>query len=136
MGRRGVVWDRGGEEGMRVIQRKRMGREEKKGRKEGGKRGLGPQTKFLDLPLIVSAQPAMPIYSVFELPRGWGLNPPVVCLTPPPPRNKMPWDTLGVSFNPPPLLMMLNRLCVMTMTMNRQMSTPHLFFDNSNPEYI
>jgi hypothetical protein len=30
------------------------------------------------------------------------------------------------------LLMMLNRLCVMTMTMN-QMSTPHLFFDNSNP---
>jgi hypothetical protein len=27
--------------------------------------------------------------------------------------------------------MMLSRLCVMTM--NRQMSTPHLFFDNSNP---
>jgi hypothetical protein len=37
MGRRGVVWDRGGEEGMRVIQRKGMGREEKR-RKEGGKR--------------------------------------------------------------------------------------------------
>jgi hypothetical protein len=33
MGRRGVVWDREGEEGMRVIQRKGMGREEK-GRKE------------------------------------------------------------------------------------------------------
>jgi hypothetical protein len=32
--------------------------------------------------------------------------------------------------------MMLNRLCVMTMTMKRQMSTPHLFFDNSNPAYI
>jgi hypothetical protein len=29
--------------------------------------------------------------------------------------------------------MMLNRLCVMAMTMNRQISTPHLFFDNSNP---
>jgi hypothetical protein len=37
MGRRGVVWDREGEEGMRVIQRKGMGREEKgrEGRKEG-----------------------------------------------------------------------------------------------------
>jgi hypothetical protein len=33
MVRRGVVWDREGEEGMRVIQRKGMGREEK-GRKE------------------------------------------------------------------------------------------------------
>jgi hypothetical protein len=39
----------------------------------------------------------------------------------------MPWDTLGVSFNPPLLLMMLNRLCVMTVTMNRQMSTPTYF---------
>jgi hypothetical protein len=37
MGRRGVIWDREGEEGIRVIQRKGMGREEK-GRKEGGKR--------------------------------------------------------------------------------------------------
>jgi hypothetical protein len=52
----------------------------------------------------------------------------------------MPWDTLGGGqFQPPPLLMMLNSLYVMTMTMNRQMlrhavklSTPHLFFDNSN----
>jgi hypothetical protein len=33
------VWDREGEEGMRVIQRKGMGREEK-GRKAGGKRSL------------------------------------------------------------------------------------------------
>jgi hypothetical protein len=39
MGRRGVVWDREGEEGMRVIQRKGMGREEGKGRKEGRKEG-------------------------------------------------------------------------------------------------
>jgi hypothetical protein len=63
-----------------------------------------------------------------------GLNPSVVCPTPPPP-NMMPWDTLGGQFQPPrwPLLMMLNRLCVMAMTMNRQMSTPHLFFYNSNP---
>jgi hypothetical protein len=40
MGRRGVVWDREGEEGMNVIQRKGMGREEKgrEGKKEGGKR--------------------------------------------------------------------------------------------------
>jgi hypothetical protein len=37
MGRRGVVWDREGEEGIRVIQRKGMEREEK-GRKEEGKR--------------------------------------------------------------------------------------------------
>jgi hypothetical protein len=37
--RRGVVWDREREEGMRIIQRKGMGREEKgRGRKEGGKR--------------------------------------------------------------------------------------------------
>jgi hypothetical protein len=34
--RRGVVWDREGEEGMRVIQREGMGREEGKGRKEEG----------------------------------------------------------------------------------------------------
>jgi hypothetical protein len=33
LGRRGVVWDREGEEGMRVIQRKGKGREE--GREEG-----------------------------------------------------------------------------------------------------
>jgi hypothetical protein len=34
-----VVWDREGEEGMRVIQRKGMGREEKgKGKEGGGKR--------------------------------------------------------------------------------------------------
>jgi hypothetical protein len=32
-----VVWDREGEEGIRVTQSKGMGREEK-GRKEGGKR--------------------------------------------------------------------------------------------------
>jgi hypothetical protein len=67
---------------------------------------------------------------VFELPGGWGVEPPVVCLT-------AKQDVLGYpggQFQPPPLLMMLNRLCVMTMTMNRQMSTPHLFFDNSNPE--
>jgi hypothetical protein len=42
LGRRGVVWDREGEEGMRVIQRKgKGGREEGKGRerrKEGGGR--------------------------------------------------------------------------------------------------
>jgi hypothetical protein len=42
LGRRGVVWDRKGEEGMRVIQRKGMGREEK-GMKAGGKRSLGPK---------------------------------------------------------------------------------------------
>jgi hypothetical protein len=41
LGRRGVVWDREGEEGMRVIQRKGKGRgregkgREGKGRKEG-----------------------------------------------------------------------------------------------------
>jgi hypothetical protein len=53
MGRRGVVWDREGEEGMRVIQRKGMGREE--GRKEGRRKeeedDLAPQKKFLDPPL-------------------------------------------------------------------------------------
>jgi hypothetical protein len=60
---------------------------------------------------------------VFELPGGWGLNPPVVCLTP-------KQDALGYpggQLQPPPLIMMLNRLCVMTMTMNRQMSTPTYF---------
>jgi hypothetical protein len=36
LGRRGVVWDREGEEGMRVIQRKGKGREGREGR--GGRR--------------------------------------------------------------------------------------------------
>jgi hypothetical protein len=54
-----VVWDREGEEGMRVIQRKGMGREDKEGRR---KEITWPQTKFLDPPLIVSAQPAVPVY--------------------------------------------------------------------------
>jgi hypothetical protein len=40
LARRGVVWDREGEEGMRVIQRKGKGREEGKGR-EGRKEGGG-----------------------------------------------------------------------------------------------
>jgi hypothetical protein len=31
-----VVWDREGEEGMRIIQRKGKGREGRRGRKEGG----------------------------------------------------------------------------------------------------
>jgi hypothetical protein len=57
-----VVWDREGEEGMRVIQRKGMGREDK-GRKEGRRKEMTwPQTKFLDPPLIVSARPAVPVY--------------------------------------------------------------------------
>jgi hypothetical protein len=56
-----VVWDREGEEGMRVIQREGMGRKE--GRKEGRRKEMTwPQTKFLDPPLIVSAQPAVPVY--------------------------------------------------------------------------
>jgi hypothetical protein len=39
LGRREVVWDREGEEGMRVIQRKGKGREEGKGREgRGGKK--------------------------------------------------------------------------------------------------
>jgi hypothetical protein len=45
-----VVWDREGEEGIRIVQRKGMGREDrerkkgrKEGRKEGGKRSLGPK---------------------------------------------------------------------------------------------
>jgi hypothetical protein len=50
MGRRGEVWDREGEEGMRVIQRKEMGRKEGKGR-EGRKEGkeednLAPPNKI------------------------------------------------------------------------------------------
>jgi hypothetical protein len=69
---------------------------------------------------------------VYELPGGLGVEPPQLFAYPP--QTRWPGIPWGVSFNPPPLLMMLNRLCVMTMTMNRQMSTPHLFFDNSNPE--
>jgi hypothetical protein len=41
LGRRGVVWDREGEEGMRVIQRKGKGREEGKGREGRGGEGRG-----------------------------------------------------------------------------------------------
>jgi hypothetical protein len=59
-----VVWDREGEEGMRVIQRKRDGKrgKGKEGRKKEERDDLAPQTKFLDPPLIVSAQPAVPVY--------------------------------------------------------------------------
>jgi hypothetical protein len=39
LGRRGVVWDREGEEGMRVIQRKGKGREGRKGREGKGREG-------------------------------------------------------------------------------------------------
>jgi hypothetical protein len=43
-----------------------MGREDKggkEGRKEGRRKEMTwPQTKFLDPPLIVSAQPAVPVY--------------------------------------------------------------------------
>jgi hypothetical protein len=56
-----VVWDREGEDGMRVVQRKGMGREDEEGRKEGRREITWPQTKFLDPPLIVSAQPAVPV---------------------------------------------------------------------------
>jgi hypothetical protein len=38
LGRRGVVWDREGDERMRVIQRKGKGREEGKGREGRGGR--------------------------------------------------------------------------------------------------
>jgi hypothetical protein len=46
LGKRGVVWDREGEEGMRVIQRKGKGRREGKGGEEGRKEeedDLAPQ---------------------------------------------------------------------------------------------
>jgi hypothetical protein len=39
LGRRGVVWDREGEEGMRVIQRKGKGREGREGKGREGKGG-------------------------------------------------------------------------------------------------
>jgi hypothetical protein len=53
LGRRGVVWDREGDEGMRVIQRKGKGREGKGG-EEGRRRKMTwpPQEKFLDPPLF------------------------------------------------------------------------------------
>jgi hypothetical protein len=46
-----VVWDREGEEGMRVIQRKGKGREGRGGRKEEDDLAP-PQEKFLDPPLF------------------------------------------------------------------------------------
>jgi hypothetical protein len=53
VGEEGVVWDREGEEGVRVIQRKGKGREEGKGgRKEEEDDLAPPQKKFLDPPLI------------------------------------------------------------------------------------
>jgi hypothetical protein len=63
MGRRGVVWDREGEEGMMGYTEERDGKrgKGKEGRKEE-RDDLAPQTKFLDPPLIVSAQPAVPVY--------------------------------------------------------------------------
>jgi hypothetical protein len=54
---RGVVWDKEGEEGMRVIQTKGKGREEGKGREgRGGRKeeedDLAAQENFLDPPLF------------------------------------------------------------------------------------
>jgi hypothetical protein len=70
---------------------------------------------------------------VFELPGGvGGLNPPQL-FAQPPKQDALGYPGGGGQFQPPAVLMMLNCLCVMTMTINRQMSTPHLFFDNSNP---
>jgi hypothetical protein len=58
-----VVWDREREEGMRIIQREGMGKEEKgRGRKEGGMRLLGLQTKFLDPPLNSQCTATVPVY--------------------------------------------------------------------------
>jgi hypothetical protein len=55
---RGVVWDREREEGMRIIQRKGMGREEKgRGRKEGGRDDLAPKQSSWIRHWIVNAQP-------------------------------------------------------------------------------
>jgi hypothetical protein len=54
LGRRGVVWDREGEEGMRVYRgkgREGKGREGRGGRKEE-EDDLAPQEKFLDPPLF------------------------------------------------------------------------------------
>jgi hypothetical protein len=45
MGRRGVVWDTEGEEGMRVIQRKGMGREGGRGGRKEEEDDLAPQKK-------------------------------------------------------------------------------------------
>jgi hypothetical protein len=48
-----VVWDREGEEGMRVIQRKGKGREGRKGgEEERRKMTWPPKEKFLDSPLF------------------------------------------------------------------------------------
>jgi hypothetical protein len=52
-----------------------------------------------------------------------GVEPPQLFAQPP--QTRCPGIPRGGSVStPPPLLMMLNCLCVMTMTMNRQMSTP------------
>jgi hypothetical protein len=54
----------------------------------------------------------------------------VLFLHPPQKKTRCPGTLWGVSFNPPPLLMMLNRLCVMTTTTNRhavKLSTPTYF---------
>jgi hypothetical protein len=60
MGRRGVVWDREGEEGIRVIQRKGMGREEK-GRKEG-KEMTWPPNKIPGSATGSQCAAAVPVY--------------------------------------------------------------------------
>jgi hypothetical protein len=58
VGEEGVVWDREGEEGMRVIQRKGKGREgrgregRKGGEEERRKMTWPPKEKFLDSPLF------------------------------------------------------------------------------------
>jgi hypothetical protein len=52
---------------------------------------------------------------------------PPSCFPNPPKHDALGYPGGSVSTPPPPLLMMLNRLCVMAMTMNRQMSTPTYF---------
>jgi hypothetical protein len=63
---------------------------------------------------------------VFELPGGLGVEPPQLFAQPP--QTRCPGIPRGSVSTPPPLLMMLNCLCVMTMTMNRQVSTPPTYF--------
>jgi hypothetical protein len=60
-----VVWDKEREERDEGYTEERDGKggKGKEGRKEGRRKGMTwPQTKFLDPPLIVSAQPAVPVY--------------------------------------------------------------------------
>jgi hypothetical protein len=93
---------------------------------QGDSYRLWPTSYLCPEKSIWHSYPKLEVAAVFELPGGWGGStpPPPTCLLNPPKQDALGYP--GGSVSTPPPLLMLSRLCVMTM--NRQMSTPPTYF--------